>query len=86
MFELAAPPRLGLVCFRLACGDETSSEKTALLVERATARGKIALNAAQLGEENGWVVRMAIGGTNTTAGSVALSWRELVEVARGCLE
>ena len=84
LFELAAPPRFSLVCFRVA-GEksEANSRKTALLVEKVNAQGKVLMNSTQLGgEETGCcAVRLAIGGSNTARAHVELAWRELVEVA-----
>lgn len=98
LFELAAPPRLGLVCFRMASAGgtlEASSRKTAALVERVNARGRISLTSTTLvvgkekegeGESSSCIARLAVGGTNTAGRHVELAWRELVEVARGLLE
>ena len=71
IFELAAPPRLGLVCFRLkaAAGEtpEASSAKTAKLVERVNARGRVSVTSARLGGEvdGRCIVRVAIGGSDS---------------------
>lgn len=86
LFELAAPPRFSLVCFRVAGGkSEANSAKTALLAEKVNARGKVLMNSTQLGgeiESGGCcAVRLAIGGSNTARAHVELAWRELVEVA-----
>ena len=83
LFELAAPPRFSLVCFRLPKGGEREGAE-ASLVEKVNARGRVLLNSTELG--GGCVVRLAIGGTNTQRGNVELALRELVEVARGVLE
>jgi aromatic-L-amino-acid/L-tryptophan decarboxylase len=67
-WELAAPRRFSLVCFRLE-GDDDRNRK---LLERVNAGGEIFISQAVL---NGrYVLRLAIGALRTTESDVQRAW------------
>ncbi len=70
-FELAAPPRLGLVCFRLV-GDDAGSRS---LLEELNRSGALYLTATELNGRP--TLRMAIGGTLTEARHVEEAWERI---------
>ncbi len=82
-FELAAPRSLSLVCFRLRAGNEATRE----LMRRANATGRVFLSHTEVktpGEaEPRYVIRMAIGGTQTRMEHVRAAWDLLRELAGG---
>jgi aromatic-L-amino-acid decarboxylase len=67
-WELSAPRRFSLVCFRREGGDD---ENRALL-ERVNASGEIFLSHTRLGGR--YVLRLAIGNARTTEDDVRLAW------------
>jgi aromatic-L-amino-acid decarboxylase len=67
-WELSAPRRFSLVCFRREGGDD---ENQALL-ERVNASGEIFLSHTRLGGR--YVLRLAIGNARTTEDDVRLAW------------
>ena len=74
--ELAAPPRLNLVCFRHRDGDEASER----LLERLNGSGRMYLSHTRLAGR--YALRMAIGATTTRQQHVEQAWalvRELAE-------
>jgi aromatic-L-amino-acid decarboxylase len=70
-WELAAPRRFSLVCFRRQASDEENEE----LLARVNARGKVFLSHTRLGGR--YVLRLAIGNARTTEDDVRLAWDEL---------
>lgn len=74
-FELAAPPSLGLVCFRL-CGDgedSTAADASNLdLMERLNASGRLYLTHTRL--DGRVALRLAVGGTWTRWEHVQEAW------------
>ena len=82
-FELAAPRSLALVCLRLA-GDRDADTRE--LMERANATGRALLTHTTLPDSDGrqrYTIRVAIGGTGNTFGSVQSLWALLGELADG---
>jgi aromatic-L-amino-acid decarboxylase len=67
-WELCAPRRFSVVCFRLEGGDE----RNRALLERVNAAGEIFISHAVL--EGRYVLRMAIGQAASTEADVALAW------------
>jgi len=74
IFELGAPPSLGLVCIRVrGCGDEA----TRSVLERVNATGRAVLTHTVV---NGrYLIRVAIGGLYTELRHVEALWQELQE-------
>ena len=70
-FELAAPPRLGLVCFRLV-GDDAGGQA---LLEELNRSGELYLTGTEL--DGRPALRMAIGGTLTEARHVEGAWEKI---------
>jgi aromatic-L-amino-acid decarboxylase len=70
-WELAAPPRFSLVCFRRKGSDE---ENEAIL-ERANRSGEIFLSHTRL--DGRYVLRLAIGNARTTEDDVRRAWEVL---------
>ena len=67
-WELCAPRRFSLVCFRRQGGDD---ENQALL-QRVNASGEVFLSHTRLGDR--YVLRLAIGNARTTEDDVRLAW------------
>lgn len=78
-FEVAAPRRLGLVCFRLK-GDG-DGKATAALVEAVNAGGDAMLVTAEVGGRV--LARAAIGGASTQAAHVDATWGAVVKAVAG---
>jgi aromatic-L-amino-acid decarboxylase len=72
-FELAAPARLNLVCFRLRSGDEANQR----LMDRLNASGDLYLTHTKL--DSKFTLRMCIGQTNTEARHVQRAWERIQE-------
>jgi aromatic-L-amino-acid decarboxylase len=70
-WELSAPRRFSLVCFRR----EASDEENEALLARVNAAGKVFLSHARL--DGRYVLRLAIGNARTTEDDVRLAWDEL---------
>ena len=82
-FELVpgAPPRLGLVCFRIR--HPCSEAQQAAVLERVNAAGRTFLVHTSLGGSH--TLRLAIGGTLTQAPHVELAFAELQSAADSVL-
>jgi aromatic-L-amino-acid/L-tryptophan decarboxylase len=74
-WEVAAPRRFSLVCFRR---DATDEENEALLA-RVNAAGKVFLSHTRL--DGRYVLRLAVGSARTTEDDVRLAWDELRRAA-----
>jgi aromatic-L-amino-acid decarboxylase len=72
-FELAAPARLNLVCFRLRSGDEDNQR----LMDRLNASGDLYLTHTKL--DSKFTLRLCIGQTNTEARHVLRAWERIQE-------
>jgi aromatic-L-amino-acid decarboxylase len=74
-FELAAPAKLNLVCFRLRSGDQANQT----LMERLNTSGDLFLTHTKL---NGKLtLRFCVGQTNTLARHVERAWQRIQEEA-----
>jgi aromatic-L-amino-acid/L-tryptophan decarboxylase len=83
-FELMAPARFGLVCFRYrpkGAGDRVLDELNRQLLVQVNATGRLHLTHTQLGER--YVIRMAIGQRLTEAAHVEEAWRVIRRTAGG---
>lgn len=86
-FEIAAPPSLSLVCFRLRPlpGElpKDTDARNAALLERLNASGEAFLTHTVLKSPDGapprYVLRMAIGATQTEERHVLAAWKRLQE-------
>jgi aromatic-L-amino-acid/L-tryptophan decarboxylase len=72
-FELAAPARLNLVCFRLRSGDADSQR----LMERLNSSGDLYLTHTKL--DGKFTLRLCIAQTNTEARHVQRAWERIQE-------
>jgi len=82
-FELAAPPSLGLVCFRVRSptADAAGSDAANLaLMERLNGSGELYLTHTRLGERV--ALRVAVGGTWTRQAHVEAAWARIAAAAR----
>jgi aromatic-L-amino-acid decarboxylase len=70
-WELCAPRRFSVVCFRLAGSDERNQA----LLERANASGELFISHAVLNDR--YVLRLAIGQMSTTEADVRHAWEVL---------
>ena len=70
-FELAAPAKLNLVCFRLRSGDE----KNQILMDRLNASGDLFLTHTKL--DGKLTLRFCVGQTNTQARHVERAWARI---------
>jgi aromatic-L-amino-acid decarboxylase len=76
-WELCAPRRFSVVCFRLRGGDEANRE----LLARVNASGDILLSHAVL--DGRYVLRLAVGQMHTTEEDVRLAWEVLRRESAG---
>jgi aromatic-L-amino-acid decarboxylase len=74
-FEIVAPVRLGLVCFRLRAGDEAGRR----LLDQLNASGALLLTHTRLDDR--FVLRLAVGGTLTERRHVEAAWKQIAETA-----
>jgi aromatic-L-amino-acid decarboxylase len=75
-FELAAPGRLNLVCFRLRSGDEASQDQdNQRLMEWLNSSGDLYLTHTKLGGK--FTLRFCVGQTNTQARHVERAWQRI---------
>lgn len=74
-FELAVPPRLGLVCFRLRGSDEEGER----LRDRLNSSGGLFLTHTRVAGR--FVLRLAIGGTYTERRHVDAAWKQITTEA-----
>jgi len=72
-FELAAPAKLNLVCFRLRSGDQANQ----LLMDRLNASGDLYLTHTKL--DGKLTLRFCVGQTNTQERHVERAWRCIQE-------
>jgi aromatic-L-amino-acid decarboxylase len=68
-FELAAPHKLNLVCFRLRAGDRANQQ----LLERLNNSGNLYLTHTKLDDK--FTLRFCVGQTNTQSRHVESAWR-----------
>ncbi len=72
-FELAAPAKLNLVCFRLRSGDRANQ----LLMDRLNTSGDLYLTHTKL--DGKLTLRLCVGQTNTQARHVERAWQRILE-------
>ena len=72
-FELAAPAKLNLVCFRLHSGDRCNQ----LLMDRLNSSGDLFLTHTKL--DGKFTLRFCVGQTNTQARHVERAWQRILE-------
>jgi len=72
-FEIAAPAKLNLVCFRLRSGDGANQ----LLMDRLNASGELYLTHTKL--DGKLTLRLCVGQTNTRARHVERAWQRILE-------
>ena len=70
-FELAAPAKLNLICFRLRAGDRA----TQLLMDQLNASGDLYLTHTKLDDK--LTLRFCVGQTNTQAHHVERAWQRI---------
>jgi aromatic-L-amino-acid decarboxylase len=78
-WELAAPPRLGLVCFRAVGGDDDEALNQRVL-DDCNASGRLFLTHTRL--DGRLTLRMAIGSPHTRASHVDAAWDRLRSARR----
>lgn len=74
-FELAAPAKLNLVCFRLRCGDQANQT----LMDRLNGSGDLYLTHTKL--DGKFTLRFCVGQTNTEARHVERAWQRIQQEA-----
>jgi aromatic-L-amino-acid decarboxylase len=74
-FEIAAPAKLNLVCFRLRSGDEANQP----LMHRLNNSGDLYLTHTKL--DGKFTLRLCVGQTNTQARHVERAWQRIQEEA-----
>ncbi len=72
-FEVAAPAKLNLVCFRLRSGDRANQ----LLMDRLNTSGDLYLTHTKL--DGKLTLRLCVGQTNTQARHVERAWQRILE-------
>ena len=75
-WELCAPRRFSVVCFRRTGSDEENE----MLLERVNAAGEIFISHTKL--EGRYVLRLAVGNERTTEADIARAWEVLRAAAR----
>jgi aromatic-L-amino-acid decarboxylase len=75
-WEVVAPVRFSVVCFRR----EGTDEENRALIDRANETGEVFLSPTELGGR--LVIRLAIGNVRTTEADVSRAWEVLLEAAR----
>ena len=80
-FEVAAPRRLGLVCFRLRGAEPGASAATAALVEAVNAGGQTMMVTAEVGGRT--LARAAWGGAGTQGRDRDTAWGAVVGALEG---
>jgi aromatic-L-amino-acid/L-tryptophan decarboxylase len=75
-WELVAPVRFSVVCFRREGSDEENQE----LIDRVNETGVVFLSPTEL--DGRLVIRLAVGNVRTTEEDVSRAWHVLVEAAR----
>jgi len=79
-FELAAPAKLNLVCFRLRAKDRESADgNNQLLMDRLNASGDLFLTHTKL--DGKFTLRLCVGQTNTEARHVERAWERIRQEA-----
>jgi aromatic-L-amino-acid/L-tryptophan decarboxylase len=79
-FEISAPPRLSLVCFRLRPTQDANPNSMNLdLLARVNASGTTFLTHTKIRDE--LVLRIAVGGTFTELRHAEQSWQWIQQVA-----
>jgi aromatic-L-amino-acid/L-tryptophan decarboxylase len=74
-FELAAPAKLNLVCFRLRSGDRDNQT----LMDRLNGSGDLYLTHTKL--DGKFTLRLCVGQTNTEARHVERAWQRIQQEA-----
>ncbi|GLC76482.1 hypothetical protein PLESTF_001786000 [Pleodorina starrii] len=80
-FELAAPQRFGLVCFRLRCVPREANEA---LLEAVNGGGRLFLIHTELGGR--FTLRLAVGSATTQLEHVEAAWEEISRAADSVVE
>jgi aromatic-L-amino-acid/L-tryptophan decarboxylase len=75
-WEIVAPVRFSVVCFRR----EGSDEENQLLIDRVNETGEMFLSPTEL--DGRLVIRLAVGNMRTTEEDVSRAWQVLLEAAR----
>jgi aromatic-L-amino-acid decarboxylase len=75
-WEIVAPVRFSVVCFRR----EGSDEENRALIDRANETGEVFLSPTEL--DGRLVIRLAVGNMRTTEEDVSRAWQVLLEAAR----
>lgn len=75
-FEIAAPPRLNLVCFRHRSGDDLNRA----LIDKLNRSGRLFLSHTTV--DGAFCLRLCVGQTNTAESHVAQAWRLIEGTAR----
>lgn len=78
-FELAAPPALNLVCFRLRDGAGAGDEANQAMMERVNAAGRYYLSHTRIGGR--YTLRLSVGQSDTEERHVEGVWRALQDAA-----
>jgi aromatic-L-amino-acid decarboxylase len=79
-FEIVAPARLNLICFRLLAGDRANQQ----LMDRLNRSGDLFLTHTKLDAK--FTLRLCVGQTNTQARHVECAWRRIQEEAGKLVE
>jgi len=84
-FELAAPVVMGVICFRLKDGDESTADRlNAEIVERVNTSGAAYLNQTKLRGRT--VIRVGLGNVLTTEKHLRNVWELVQKTARAAMD